>query len=81
MVGLFFCLSGAWQRRQLASERTPLTPFAPAPSTVSCVPLTRNLSPADTYPLPLSGGGQASQRQLPPLPDRSLRSNEELTKL
>ena len=34
-------------RQQLASERTPLTSFAPAPSTVSCVPLTRNLSPAD----------------------------------
>ena len=40
-------MSGAPQRQQLASERTPLTLFAPAPSTVSCVPLTRNLSPEE----------------------------------
>ena len=45
-----FFMSGAPQRQQLASERTPLTSFAPAPSTVSCVPLTRNLSPADPSP-------------------------------
>ena len=50
-------------RRQLASERTSLTLFAPAPSTISFVPLTRNLSPANPTP---SEGGQASQRQLPP---------------
>ena len=29
--------------------------FAPAPSTVSCVPLTRNLSPADPSPCPCPG--------------------------
>ena len=50
------------QRQQLASERTSLTLFAPAPSTISFVPLTRNLSLADPSP---SEGGQASQRQLP----------------
>ena len=33
--------------RQPASEMTPLTLFAPAHSTISFVPLTRNLSPAD----------------------------------
>ena len=38
------------QRQQLASERTSLTLFAPAPSTISFVPLTRNLSPADPSP-------------------------------
>ena len=48
-------MSGAPQRQQLASERTPLTSFAPAPSTVSCVPLTRNLSPADPSPFPWPG--------------------------
>ena len=40
------------QRRQLASERTSLTLFAPAPSTISFVPLTRNLSLADLLPRP-----------------------------
>ena len=29
------------QRQQLASEGTPLTLFAPAPSTVSCVPRSK----------------------------------------
>ena len=53
------------QRQQLASERTSLTLFAPAPSTISFVPLTRNLSPVDPSPTP-SEGGQASQMQLPP---------------
>ena len=38
------------QRQQLASERTSLTLFAPAPSTISFVPLTRNLSPANPSP-------------------------------
>ena len=51
-VGLFFFMSGAPQRQQLASKRTPFTSFAPAPSTVSCIPMTRNLSPADPFPLP-----------------------------
>ena len=54
-VGLFFFMSGAPQRQQLASERTPLTSFAPAPSTLSCVPLTRDLSPADPSPSPWPG--------------------------
>ena len=40
------------QRQQLASERTSLTLFAPAPSTISFVPLTRNLSLADPSPYP-----------------------------
>ena len=40
------------QRQQLASERTSLTLFAPAPSTISFVPLTRNLSLADLLPRP-----------------------------
>ena len=43
------------QRQQLASERTPLTLFAPAPSTISFVPLTRNLSLADLSPYPVRG--------------------------
>ena len=43
-------MSGAPQRQQLALERTPLSSFAPAPSTVSYVPPTRNLSPADPFP-------------------------------
>ena len=43
------------QRRQLASERTPLSLFAPAPSTISFVPLTRNLSLADPSPCPVRG--------------------------
>ena len=51
------------QRQQLASKRTSLTLFAPAPSTISSVPLTRNLSLANPSP---TRGGQASQRQLPP---------------
>ena len=51
------------QRQQLASERTSLSLFAPAPSTISFVPLTRNLSLANPSP---TRGGQASQRQLPP---------------
>ena len=53
------------QRQQTASERTSLTLFAPAPSTISFVPLTRNLSLADPSTTP-SGGRQASRRQLPP---------------
>ena len=52
------------QRQQLASERTSLSLFAPAPSTISFVPLTRNLSLADPSPYPVEGG-QASQMQLP----------------
>ena len=43
------------QRRQLASEKTSLTLFAPAPSTISFVPLTRNLSLADPSPYPVRG--------------------------
>ena len=43
------------QRRQLASERTSLTLFAPAPSTISFVPLTRNLSLADPSSYPVRG--------------------------
>ena len=57
---LFF-LSGAPQRQQTASERTPLTLFASAPSTVSCVPLTRNLSPADPSPCPCPGVTRLSE--------------------
>ena len=41
------------QRQQLASERTSLTLFAPAPSSISFVPLTRNLSLADPSPYPV----------------------------
>ena len=62
MVGLLLCMFEVPQRQQLASERTSLTLFAPAPSTISFVPLTRNLSLADPSP---SEGGQASQMQLP----------------
>ena len=40
------------QRQQLASVRAPLSLFAPAPSTISCVPLTRNFSPAAPSPYP-----------------------------
>ena len=40
------------QRQQLAYERTSLTLFAPAPSTTSFVPLTRNFSPAAPSPYP-----------------------------
>ena len=54
-VGLFFFMSGAPQRQQLASERTSLTLFAPAPSTISFVPLTRNLFLADPSPYPVRG--------------------------
>ena len=43
------------QRQQLASERTSLTLFAPSPSTISFVPLTRNLSLADPSPYPVRG--------------------------
>ena len=43
------------QRQQLASERTSLTLFAPAPSTISFVPLTRNLSLADPSSYPVRG--------------------------
>ena len=43
------------QRQQLASERTSLTLFAPAPSTISFVPLTRNLSLADPSPYLVRG--------------------------
>ena len=46
---------------QLASVRTSLTLFAPAPSTISFVPLTRNLSPAD--PSPYSFEGTRYQKQ------------------
>ena len=63
MVGLLLCMFEVPQRQQLASERTSLTLFAPAPSTISSVPLTRNLSLANPSP---TRGGQASQRQLPP---------------
>ena len=61
-VGLSFVKFEVPQRQQLASERTSLSLFAPAPSTISFVPLTRNLSPANPTP---SEGGQASQMQLP----------------
>ena len=43
------------QRQQLASERTSLTLFAPAPSTTSFIPLTRNFSPAAPSPYPVRG--------------------------
>ena len=43
------------QRQQLASERTSLTLFASAPSTISFVPLTRNLSLADPSSYPVRG--------------------------
>ena len=52
MVGLLLCMFEVPQRQQLASERTSLTLFAPAPSTISFVPLTRNLSLADPSPYP-----------------------------
>ena len=50
--GDFFVKFEVPQRQQLASERTSLTLFAPAPSTISFVPLTRNLSLADPSPYP-----------------------------
>ena len=40
-----------WTHLQCA-KRPPLSLFAPAPSTISFVPLTRNLSPADPSPAP-----------------------------
>ena len=43
------------QRQQLAYERTSLTLFAPAPYTISFVPLTRNFSPADPSSYPVRG--------------------------
>ena len=43
------------EHRVLHVSRTPLISFAPAPSTVSFVPLTRNLSPADPSPCPCPG--------------------------
>ena len=46
---------GALQR--LASENTPLTSFAPDPSTVSCVPLARNY-------VDLTCAGDPSQKYL-----------------
>ena len=52
---IFFVKLEVPQRQQLASERTPLTLFAPAPSTISFVPLTRNLSLADPSPYPVRG--------------------------
>ena len=51
-VGLSFVKFEVPQRQQLASERTSLTLFAPAPSTISFVPLTLNLSPANPSPYP-----------------------------
>ena len=51
-VGLFFAKFEVPHRQQFASERTPLSLFAPAPSAISWVPLTRNLSPADPSPAP-----------------------------
>ena len=38
-------------------ETAPLSLFAPAPSTISFVPLTRNLSPADPSPAPSTALG------------------------
>ena len=49
---LFFVKFEVPQRQQLAYERTSLTLFAPAPSTISFVPLTRNLSLANPSPYP-----------------------------
>ena len=51
----FFVKFEVPQRQQLASERTSLTLFAPAPYTISFVPLTRNLSLADPSPYPVEG--------------------------
>ena len=51
----FFVKFEVPQRQQFASERTSLTLFAPAPSTISFVPLTRNLSLADSSPYPVRG--------------------------
>ena len=48
----FFVKFEVPQRQQLASERTSLSLFAPAPSSISFVPLTRNLSLADPSPYP-----------------------------
>ena len=49
----FFVKLEVPQRQQFASERTSLTLFAPAPSSISFVPLTRNLSLADPSPYPV----------------------------
>ena len=46
---------------QLASERTSLTLFAPAPSTISFVPLTRNSSPAAPFPTPSKALGTGNR--------------------
>lgn len=54
------------QRQQLVPERTPLTMFAPAPPIVIFVIAPRQLATDGPLPLLLSGGGQASQRQLLP---------------
>ena len=55
---------GAPYQKRLPLTKTPLSLSTPAPFTVFCIPLTRNLSPA--APSPCSEGGQAFQRQLPP---------------
>ena len=55
MSASFFVKFEVPQRMPLASERTPLTLFAPAPSTISFVPLMRNLSLADHSPYPVRG--------------------------
>ena len=55
---------GAPYQKRLPLTRTPLTLSALAPSIISFVPLTRNLSLA--APSPCSEGGQAFQRQQPP---------------
>ncbi len=55
VVSPFFVKFEVPQRQQLASERTSLTLFAPAPSTISFVPLTRNVSLADPSPCPVRG--------------------------
>ncbi len=56
------------QRQQLASGGTPLTSFAPASSTISFVPLTRNLSLAD--PSPYSFEGTRYRKRPPMVRDR-----------
>ena len=53
--------------QQLASSRTPLALLAPAPPIVICVIAARSLAPDGPHPLPVSGGGHASQRQLSPV--------------
>ena len=66
-VGLFFCCARAPLLQQLASSRTPLALLAPAPPIVICVIAARSLAPDGPHPLPVSGGGHASQRQLSPV--------------